>query len=150
MISNKITRRTFLDLSGKILGSAALMGCSLFEACAMEKDSMRINFKGSEILSLKEKTDAKYFQITSGNDLNLLYQGEEISANILLSSKIKNRIVVAFLNGNSCAAIWFDEKEIPENSNLILQTEGKAEEVIMRDGRKGILFKVTTGRKISP
>ncbi len=145
MINEKITRRNFLDFTGKVIATVMFLGSEAFTGPALAGE-ININ-KGGEILSVKETKIPDYFKITAGNDLNLLYQGPVISAHILLSSKIKNRIIVAFLNGNSSVGLWFDPEAVPENSGLILETEGDLEEVITEKGKTCIVFNVKTNKK---
>jgi len=145
MINEKITRRNFLDFTGKVLGTVMFLGSKAFTGPALAGE-ININ-KGCEILSVKESKIPDYFKITAGNDLNLLYQGPAISAHILLSSKIKNRIVVAFLNGNSSVGLWFDPEAVPENAGLIVETVGDLKEVITEKGKTYIVFNVKTNKK---
>ncbi|MEQ8225706.1 MAG: hypothetical protein ABRQ37_25565, partial [Candidatus Eremiobacterota bacterium] len=130
MLLNNVSRRAFLTAGGKALlffmyGSDILMKC----------------FQEGEI-NISDVREADYFKVIQGQDINLMYQGEEICAHIVLSSKGKNRIITSFTNGNSCFGLWFNR-----DSDMVIGPEDKMEEVKTKEGVTFISFGVKTNKK---
>lgn len=144
---DRISRRTFLNMGGMFLGTFIMAGAGGLSDFAYGKGELQDITEEGNIFSITHMKIPEYFEIRTGNEINLLYQGREISSNIFLSSKGKNRVLAGFLNGNSCVSLFFDETVFPENSDIAFEIKDKLKEVTAENKKTYILWKVKSNKK---
>ncbi|MBF0545755.1 MAG: hypothetical protein HQM08_15030 [Candidatus Riflebacteria bacterium] len=93
--------------------------------------------------SLPDNRDGEYdtFKVEEGRNINLFYQKDDLSCHIVLTNEFKPKVVVAFPQGNSGAAIFFDENWV-ENNGLKMEPIGFPEKVLLENGMIGVKFKI--------